>query len=327
MTSRPAGWRIAFEALWPARRDEINIVAQNIEKNGRLMIEEVTLVHISKAHDEWMAAHKHYNDERQARDAQFFHNVEQHIQPISYDKRLDQLRTSICEGTADWLTKDETFSRWLDPTNSSTNIVWLQGFPGAGKTYVASRVVDHAMTKGYELFSFLRYNEEATALTVLQTLLFQLVALDADLREALCSELRCPIRDRKRDLKSSTRFAADTLLKLIKCAPSPVYIIVDGLDEIEDAGRHLILEHLLSLGSKVAGDGVLKLFVSSRREENIEHLFRDSQHGVIRLDQKNTGCIRKYVATESHRWLAGFDKQTRSDLESLLVFLPIDAEG
>lgn len=192
---------------------------------------------------------------------------------------------------------------------------------------MASRVVDHATTKGYELFSFLRYNEEATALTVLQTLLFQLVALDADLRAALCSELRSSTRDRKRDLKSSTAFAADTLLKLIKCAPSPVYIIVDGLDEIEDAGRHLILDQLLSLGVKVGGEAILKLFISSRREENIERILRGSQHEVIRLDQKNAGCIRKYIATESHRWLAGFDVQTRSELESLLVFVPIDAEG
>lgn len=111
------------------------------------MVEEVTLAHISKAHNEWTVAHRHYNEERQARDDQFFFNLEQHIQPISYDKRLDQLRTSICEGTADWLTKDETFNRWLDHTDSSTNTIWLQGFPGAGKTYVASRVVDHAMTR------------------------------------------------------------------------------------------------------------------------------------------------------------------------------------
>lgn len=187
--------------------------------------------------------------------------------------------------------------------------------------------MDHATTKGYELFSFLRYNEEATALTVLQTLLFQLVAIDADLRAALCSELRSSTRDRKRDLKSSTAFAADTLLKLIKCAPSPVYIIVDGLVEIEDAGRHLILDQLLSLGVKVGGEAILKLFISSRREENIERLLRGSQHEVIRLDQKNAGCIRKYIATESHRWLAGFDVQTRFGLESLLVFVPIDAEG
>lgn len=123
------------------------------------------------------------------------------------------------------------------------------------------------MTKGYELISFLRYNEEATAPTVLQTLLFQLVALDADLRAALCSELRSSTRDRKRDLKSSTAFAADTLLKLIKCAPSPVYIIVDGLDEFEDPCRHLILDQLLSLGVKVSGEAILKLFIGSRREE------------------------------------------------------------
>lgn len=47
------------------------------------MVEEVTLAHISKAHDEWTAAHRHYNEERRARDDQFFHNVEQQIQSIS----------------------------------------------------------------------------------------------------------------------------------------------------------------------------------------------------------------------------------------------------
>ncbi|KAK1833652.1 hypothetical protein QBC39DRAFT_302504 [Podospora conica] len=298
-----------------------------MEKHGRLMVEEVTLAHISKAHEEWSAARKHYDEERQGRDDQFFNSVEQYIQPISYDKRLDELRTSICEGTGDWLPKDDTFNRWLDPTDATTNVVWVQGFPGAGKTYLASRVVDHAKSKGFELFAFLRYNQEATAAIVLQSLIFQLVSFEKDLRETLCSELRSTTRDLKRDLKSNTSFAANMLLKLIKCASSPVYIIVDGLDEIDNYGRHLILEQLLGLGAKVSGEGTLKLFISSRREDNIERLLRGSKHEVIRLDQKNAGCIRKYIATESRHWLMGFDKEIRSDLESLLVFLPIDAEG
>ena len=290
------------------------------------MVEEVTLAHITKAHDEWAAARENYNEERQARDDQFFNGVEQHVKPVSYDKRLDRLRTSICEGTGEWLGKDETFKRWLDPTDNSTNVVWLQGFPGAGKTYVASLAVGHASTRGYELFAFLRYDEEATALSVLQSLIFQLAAVNKDLRETLCNELRSTTRDLRRDLKSSTSFAADILLKLVKCAPEPVYIVVDGLDEVEREDRQLILERLLALRDKIGSAGVTKLLISSRREDNIERLLRNSCK-VIRLDQNNSACIQRYIARETKLWLADFDEQIRSEIDSLLVLLPIDAEG
>lgn len=322
------GFRVAFEALWPTRRGEIDIVAQNIEKHSRLMVEEVTLAHISKAHDEWMAAHRHYDEQREEANQQYFNAIERYVEPRFYDSRLDRLHMSICAGTGTWLTEDETFNWWLDPAESSADVVWLQGFPGAGKTYISSRVVDYARGKGHTLFAFLRYDEKASARSILHSFIFQLSAIDTDLRAVLCNQSRSTTRDLKRDLKSSTKFATDMLLKLVNCATGPTYIVVDGLDELDEDVRREALEQLLYLRANAGADSPVKLFISSRPEENIDRLLKGISKS-IRLDQKNHGCIQKYVAQESQAWLTrgDFDPATCSEIKSLLAFLPVDVEG
>jgi len=319
---------VAFATLWPPYKGKLEFAGENIEKHGRLLLEEVTLAHISRAQDEWTAARKHYDAETEARDYQYFGIIERHVDPKLYDKRLDELHLSICEGTGSWLLRDDLFKNWLDPTENSVDLIWLQGLPGAGKTYVTSRVVDHAREKGNSLFAFLRYDETVSALSVLHSLIFQLVSLDANLRTVLCTDFRSSSRDLKRDLKGSTKFAADTLLVLLQCASAPTYIIVDGLDEVDEYARQLILLQLLDTKSKAGEHGVIKLFISSRREENIERHLKVAAN-IIRLDQRNAGCIQKYVTRETQAWLdrSGFDAQACYEIKRMLMLLPVDVEG
>lgn len=121
-----------LEAVWPKYKAKIELVSSHIERHTHLLRNEVSLQHIKEEHEARTKALEYYEESRQFQEQQKFHNLEVLISPRLYDGKLDRLRTTICDGTGKWLFKDSVFSKWLDMTDSSTNLVWLQGIPGSG---------------------------------------------------------------------------------------------------------------------------------------------------------------------------------------------------
>jgi hypothetical protein len=69
--------------------------------------------------------------------------------------------------------------------------------------------------------------------------MFQLAAEHKDLQTVLW-------QSKKRDLKSNTKFTTEVFSTMLKCA-GPTYIIIDGLDEIAELDRRIILLELLNI--------------------------------------------------------------------------------
>lgn len=128
-----SGWKVFFESLWPARRSEIQVVAQNIEKHRLLLCNEITLSDVLEAHAARQKALEHYAETREFQDRQDFHSMETYIRPPSYDEDLDRIRNGRCEGTGSWLLQDKQFVNWAEGKDKAPQILWLQGIPGAGK--------------------------------------------------------------------------------------------------------------------------------------------------------------------------------------------------
>jgi len=96
------------------------------------MRNEVSLEHIREEHEARTREFDHYEQTREFQEWQYFSAVQIHISPRLYDNELDRLHINICEGTGLWLQKSQAFHKWLDFSDTSTNLVWLQGIPGSG---------------------------------------------------------------------------------------------------------------------------------------------------------------------------------------------------
>lgn len=119
-------------------------MASNIERHGFLLRDEVNLAHISEAHqarlidfDRWAATF-----EFQAR--QNFNELETFISPRLYDNELDRFQRNLCERTGRWIQRDKAISKWLDPVDTKSRLIWLQGIPGAG---MLSQIVGNNLMK------------------------------------------------------------------------------------------------------------------------------------------------------------------------------------
>lgn len=270
--------------------------------------------------------------------------MENYIRPPSYDQDLDRLHTHRCEGTGNWLLKHGDFVKWIERKNNAPQAFWLQGIPGAGKypatthsspltsfpqlkgkTFLASTAVDKAKELGHSLFAFLSYRKPLeSTLPVLHSLLFQLASQDRDLRAVLCNSILTSTKDLKRDLKGDSKFALETLVKLLKAAGS-TYITIDGLDEITEGLQNLLLHQLVEV-LKECSD--VKLFVSSRREDKIHRKLGQTALTLC-INQNNVRCIKTYTDRWIKVWLddSDFDDDARSEIQQLLSPLGEKAQG
>ncbi|KAL8744463.1 MAG: hypothetical protein Q9190_003292 [Brigantiaea leucoxantha] len=172
-----------------------------------------------------------------------------------------------------WLHDDDQYRRWLGPSPSD-NILWLTGFPGSGKTYLASFIVDdlkqaHGSSRTPVTYFYCDYRqvEIHSAAYILSSLLKQLVFSMYPLPQPLL------------DLFSSYQRGTDSIAKprladvwrvflIVAQTFDRVFIVVDALDECDSHHRAKLLGLIPEITSSV------RLLITSRYEADIVRKLR-----------------------------------------------------
>ena len=166
----------------------------------------------------------------------------------------------------------------------------------AGKTFLSGMVVDKARLYGQTLFVFLSYTQtgSTSALSIVHSLIFQLTSGSEDLQAAICEMNRGYWKD---DFEVAFKILCD-LLAYVR----PVYIIIDGLDEIDGFERCLLLK---SLPHVLRGCEGTKVLLSSRLEADIEleiKRLNDCQCEPIKVDDRNVESIQTFIDRWTEDW-------------------------
>lgn len=308
-----------FEAMWPSHKKKIDVVVSNLEKDTNLMRAEVTFLDIREAQEARVQALAHFAETHEFQETQKFQGLKSRISPLPYDERLDWLNNRSHPDGAKWLLRDQIFNHWLDVSKRDSIWLWLQGIPGSGKTFLAAAAINYAKKKNRTIFVFASQTSQKslTALSVLQSLIFQAVFKNNDLQTVL-------VESDERELKGNTSYASDMLKAALESA-GPTYMIIDGLDEIEESERQILLQKL-ELISKDCNE--LKILFCSRPEDDITKALGEKAKS-IRVDQRNSGSIQGYINTRSKEWIGNcsFDVDTESEILRLLSPLSAHANG
>jgi len=124
----------------------------------------------------------------------------------------------------------------------------------------------------------------------------------------------------KHDLKTVMK-----LLITLLCTAGPVFIVIDGFDEIDEIERARLLYCLLELSSSC---DETKILVSSRIEDDIRAVLRDKAV-EIRIDSRNAGSIQAFVSRRVHAWFLSRDflSEARTEIMGLLAPLSSKSNG
>ncbi|KAJ7453168.1 hypothetical protein FB451DRAFT_1565720 [Mycena latifolia] len=188
----------------------------------------------------------------------------------------------------DWFSPLNFFLRQADISG-----IRQPGTAGAGKTVLASLVVDHLQTSlesrsiGVAVMYLSHQETEAQLLSNLLAGLWRQLVVGKPIAPSLSQ-----LYQKRREQRTRPSLGeVDSLLWSIISEFSKVFIIVDAVDEYPEQHRHILLRHLSSLtvGSTV------KLMLTSRPHVNINRVIGNLETLEIRATEDD---IRRHVDAE-----------------------------
>ncbi|KAL7939602.1 hypothetical protein V8C35DRAFT_287117 [Trichoderma chlorosporum] len=194
------------------------------------------------------------------------------------------------DGTGQWLLDSAKYQDWASKNRES---LFCPGFPGAGKTFIVSSVIDDLQTRflddptvgiAYYYFNFKRQGKQ-TADRVMASLLKQLCTYQTSLSGILESLYN-------KHQGSNTRPSLKELLTALRSVVntySKVYLVVDALDEwLQPSDRTLFISWVFYLQTK----SDVNIFATSRPVLEVEELFEGFPSIEIAANQED---VCKYI--------------------------------
>jgi len=193
------------------------------------------------------------------------------LTPTDYAPQQSDFISRRQERTGQWLLGSDQFHKWL----SKGETLFCPGMPGAGKTMIASIVVDYlcirfqndASTGIAYLYCNFRRQQEQKPTDLLWSLLKQLVQDRPSVPGTVKS-----LYERHKDKRTRPSFdETSKVLHSVVTDYSRVFIIVDALDEyqVSDGGRRRLLSEIFSLQAKTGAS----FFATSRFIPGITNMF------------------------------------------------------
>lgn len=185
-----------------------------------------------------------------------------------YKDDLEDARQLRHPGTCRWIEKRPEYGKWIDHSVASPcSSLWIRGIPGAGKTVLASYIIDYAAQSSVDPARNLLYfffkgtdSDKSTPLAATRALIYQLLQLFpgkelfADLER--CMEIAA--QPRAINYKSLWSLFCQYCSQLRN-----VLLVLDALDECTDI--KFLLPGLLDLSKQ----SFIKMAFTSRREADL----------------------------------------------------------
>lgn len=195
------------------------------------------------------------------------------LTPVDYTSQQIDYFTLRHPGTGQWLLEREEFQAWI---KTKGQILFCPGVPGAGKTTITSIIInylqflfsnDENTSIAYIYCNFQR-KEDQKARNMLLSLLRQLAQSPSHLTDDVRSLYE---RHKSQKTMPSTDEIARALQSIITQKNSRVFVVVDALDECQEAdgNRKQFLSDMFDLHEKCG----VSLFVTSRFIPEIENAF------------------------------------------------------
>ncbi|KAA8894561.1 hypothetical protein FN846DRAFT_786170, partial [Sphaerosporella brunnea] len=222
------------------------------------------------------------------------------ISTIAYTDHHARISEGRLKGTGDWLFKKEEYRAWR--SSSASKLLLLHGIPGAGKTYIASTVVDSFLSNpaGEKLAYFYcnraeedRRNPES----ILNTLIQQLCQAESEKDRLLKPVIDIyQERESKGQTSSLLRLAEsqELLVQLTDIYPQTT-ICIDALDEVESGTRMDLLQSLMHVIER--SKNLVKIFATTRMDTDILLQFNMFPRIELQSDD-NVNDIKQFVETK-----------------------------
>ncbi|CAG8961443.1 hypothetical protein HYFRA_00013893 [Hymenoscyphus fraxineus] len=197
------------------------------------------------------------------------------------------------EGSCDWLTSSAAFCHWRDSRRPETEIFWVNGQPGSGKSYLAASVVNSLEDLNMDCsYFFFKHGDKLNSglEACLRSLAFQIATMNFNAREEVLALQQNDVRLDRDEPRALWRklFVGGVLRTSFQRTQ---YWVIDALDECSN--QSLLFPLLAKLDAGVP----LRIFITSRSTPAIQKGFSSLRNVVEEsASPENTiGDIELYV--------------------------------
>ena len=174
------------------------------------------------------------------------------------------------EGTREALLNQ--IMAWAANESDTSNIYWIYGLPGIGKTSLAHSICEKLHNKRRLAGAFFCQRDDANMSdlrNIFPTLISKLAEVFPPFRSIVADRLRSDPNLTSKSMKDS--LFLDFICNLSRCPKHVLVIVIDALDECgDDQNRPALLKVLTEAASLAPW---LKIIVTSRPEDEIQHFF------------------------------------------------------
>ena len=212
------------------------------------------------------------------------------LSPLEFPAQQKDIIQRRETGTGQWLLESDEFKTWLNKVGET---MFCPGIPGAGKTMLASIVIDYLLHVILAddigivyLFCTYRDRLQQTPANLLGSLLKQLLQHKQTIPETLRNTYQLHINQ-------GTRPSVDEIFSLLQSEITEftrVYIVIDALDEYTDADGSCRL--LLSKIRTLQADNAINLLATSR---HFPHILQEFEKAICLEIRASDADVDKYL--------------------------------
>lgn len=234
-------WKQIFHATWKTFRPKFQATLSNLQRHKILLENQANLLFFQQ-----------YQVDREKTELEFRnieHQTELNRQSAvanwlaQADSESDQrVAASVRQensGSGRWLLEQQQMKRWLDPKYTLLPLLWINGRPGAGKTILASLIVEECRIRqtGGILFFYNKYGDAKrnTFIGVMRSLLAQMLKMRPILLPYMFEE-----SSRSGTSSLEDEGLAKALFQVALQTFDHLFVVLDGLDECLKGEKKLI---------------------------------------------------------------------------------------
>ncbi|PYH29359.1 uncharacterized protein BO87DRAFT_430645 [Aspergillus neoniger CBS 115656] len=238
-------WKQVFQATWSTYKARFGPVVESFKRHKQVFEDRLTFVQLEDIRSKVITASEELEKLRNKEKLGQLREIQNWLN--SADVASDQHAfTSARIGktqTGSWILHHQQYCSWKK--GSTQPLLWVNGIPGAGKTILASTIIEYCLNSHESTIWFYFRNGDAqrnSFLCFAASLISQTLARDTDLLPYVYEEM---CRKGKQSF-SSEKLAKELLDVMIKNT-GYTCIILDGVDECGKVERKKILEWILQI--------------------------------------------------------------------------------
>jgi hypothetical protein len=289
-------WLQLWRSVWKDFQTRFKRLLEGLGRHRELIQSQADLLHFQQYQmdrEKLLLQFQQYQVDRQnfIEDLEKREKTEQEEKYMAVRKWLSGAKSSLdhedaCSawrkypGTGKWILKNEYIRNWREvPSPRDTSQLWINGIPGAGKTVLASVIIDDCLKDPNceTAYFYCKHaeTEKNTSMAIFRGLLSQLISQNKSMLPP-CYEKTLA----KGELTLTSAVTAQNLLELFFDCSSRQYIIIDGLDECSAIERKLVLAFFNGIIRKYDSNdpGKFRVLFVSQDEDDIKNALKSTAY-------------------------------------------------